>query len=81
MNCPFCGYFDSRVIDSRDVNDGIRRRRQCLQCDLRFTTYERLERASLLVIKKDGAAKSSAAKSCLAASAKRAKNARCPPAQ
>jgi transcriptional repressor NrdR len=42
------------VIDSRDVNDGIRRRRQCLQCDLRFTTYERLERSSLFVIKKDG---------------------------
>ena len=54
MNCPFCGYNDSKVIDSRDVNDGIRRRRQCLQCDLRFTTYERLQRASLFVIKKDG---------------------------
>jgi transcriptional repressor NrdR len=54
VNCPFCGYSDSKVIDSRDVNDGIRRRRQCLQCDLRFTTYERLERASLFVIKKDG---------------------------
>jgi transcriptional repressor NrdR len=54
LNCPFCGYNDSRVIDSRDVNDGIRRRRQCLQCDLRFTTYERLERSSLFVIKKDG---------------------------
>ena len=54
MNCPFCGYNDSRVIDSRDVNDGIRRRRQCLRCDLRFTTYERLQRASLFVIKKDG---------------------------
>jgi len=54
LNCPFCGYFDSKVIDSRDVNDGIRRRRQCLRCDLRFTTYERLERASLFVIKKDG---------------------------
>jgi len=54
LNCPFCGYFDSRVIDSRDVNDGIRRRRQCLRCEMRFTTYERLERASLLVIKKDG---------------------------
>jgi transcriptional repressor NrdR len=54
VNCPYCGYNDSKVIDSRDVNDGIRRRRQCLQCDLRFTTYERLERASLLVIKKDG---------------------------
>ena len=54
MNCPFCGFNDSKVIDSRDVNDGVRRRRQCLQCDLRFTTYERLERASLFVIKKDG---------------------------
>ncbi len=54
MNCPFCGYDDSKVIDSRDVNDGVRRRRQCLQCDLRFTTYERLERSSLFVIKKDG---------------------------
>jgi len=54
VNCPFCGYNDSKVIDSRDVNDGIRRRRQCLQCDLRFTTYERLQHASLFVIKKDG---------------------------
>jgi transcriptional repressor NrdR len=54
LNCPFCGYNDSKVIDSRDVNDGIRRRRQCLRCDLRFTTYERLQRASLFVTKKDG---------------------------
>jgi transcriptional repressor NrdR len=54
LNCPFCGYSDSKVIDSRDANDGVRRRRQCLQCDLRFTTYERLERASLFVLKKDG---------------------------
>lgn len=54
MNCPYCGYFDSRVIDSRDVNDGIRRRRQCLQCASRFTTYERLQPAGLFIIKKDG---------------------------
>lgn len=54
MNCPYCGHYDSKVIDSRDVNDGIRRRRQCLQCDQRFTTYERLQPASLFVIKKDG---------------------------
>jgi transcriptional repressor NrdR len=54
LNCPFCGYIDSKVIDSRDVNDGIRRRRQCLRCDLRFTTYERLQPVSLFVIKKDG---------------------------
>ncbi len=53
MNCPFCGYYDSKVIDSRDVNDGIRRRRQCLNCNSRFTTYERPQPASLFVIKKD----------------------------
>lgn len=54
MNCPYCGYNDSKVIDSRDVNEGIRRRRQCLRCENRFTTYERLQPASLFVIKKDG---------------------------
>jgi transcriptional repressor NrdR len=53
MNCPYCGYHDSRVIDSRDANDGIRRRRLCLSCNARFTTYERLQPASLYVIKKD----------------------------
>ena len=53
MNCPYCGHDDSKVIDSRDVNDGIRRRRQCLKCGSRFTTYERLQPASLFVIKKD----------------------------
>lgn len=53
MNCPYCDYQDSKVIDSRDVNDGIRRRRECLKCAERFTTYERLQPASLFVIKKD----------------------------
>ena len=53
MKCPFCGHRDSKVIDSRDVNDGIRRRRQCLSCSSRFTTYERLQTTSLFVIKKD----------------------------
>jgi len=53
MNCPYCGYHDSKVVDSRTVNDGIRRRRQCLRCGSRFTTYERLQPASLFVIKKD----------------------------
>jgi transcriptional repressor NrdR len=53
MNCPNCGYHDSRVIDSRDGSSGVRRRRQCLQCGSRFTTYERLQAASLFVIKKD----------------------------
>ncbi|MBA7489740.1 Transcriptional repressor NrdR [subsurface metagenome] len=53
MNCPFCGHHDSKVIDSRNVNDGIRRRRQCLSCSSRFTTYERLQPTGLFVIKKD----------------------------
>jgi len=53
MNCPYCGHSQDRVIDSREVNDGIRRRRQCLGCGERFTTYERLQPASLFVIKKD----------------------------
>ena len=53
MKCPYCGFHDSKVIDSRDVNDGIRRRRQCLECNSRFTSYERLQPASLFVIKKD----------------------------
>ena len=53
MDCPYCSYHDSKVIDSREINDGIRRRRQCLKCDSRFTTYERLQPAGLFVIKKD----------------------------
>lgn len=53
MKCPYCNYEDSKVIDSRDVNDGIRRRRQCLKCDGRFTTYERLQPIGLYVVKKD----------------------------
>ena len=54
MNCPYCDYPDSKVIDSRDVNEGVRRRRQCLSCGSRFTTYERMQPASLFVVKKDG---------------------------
>ena len=53
MNCPYCDYPDSKVIDSRDANEGVRRRRQCLSCGSRFTTYERVQPASLFVIKKD----------------------------
>lgn len=53
MNCPYCGHSEDKVIDSREVNEGIRRRRQCLGCGERFTTYERLQPASLFVIKKD----------------------------
>ncbi|MBI4283478.1 MAG: transcriptional repressor NrdR [Chloroflexi bacterium] len=53
MNCAFCGHPDTKVVDSRDVNDGIRRRRECLRCGARFTTYERLQPTGLFVIKKD----------------------------
>jgi len=54
MLCPYCGFKDSKVVDSRTIDDAIRRRRQCLGCSRRFTTYERVQTASLLVIKKDG---------------------------
>ena len=53
MKCPYCDSEDSRVIDSRDVNDGVRRRRQCLECSSRFTTYERVLSGNLFVVKKD----------------------------
>lgn len=53
MDCPYCGNQELKVIDSRDVDKGIRRRRQCLKCGVRFTTYERMQSASLFVIKKD----------------------------
>ena len=53
MICPYCGHPDSKVLDSRDVDEGIRRRRQCLGCESRFTTYERVQPASLFIIKKD----------------------------
>ena len=54
MRCPYCNFDDSKVIDSRSVNDTIRRRRECLKCDARFTTYERLQTTTLMVVKKDG---------------------------
>ncbi len=54
MKCPYCSHQHSKVVDSRDVNEGVRRRRECLGCGLRFTTYERVQTTSLLIIKKDG---------------------------
>ena len=56
MKCPFCGYAESKVIDSRPADEGtsIRRRRECLACQRRFTTYEVMERRPLVVIKRDG---------------------------
>jgi len=54
MHCPYCSGKDSRVIDTREVGDGIRRRRECLSCKRRFTTYERVAPTSVLVVKRDG---------------------------
>jgi len=55
MKCPFCGYEESKVIDSRPTDEGekIRRRRECLKCNKRFTTYEMIESLPIIVIKKD----------------------------
>ncbi|HUX66919.1 MAG TPA: transcriptional regulator NrdR [Terriglobales bacterium] len=56
MRCPFCGHPEDRVVDSRESKEGeaIRRRRECLACEKRFTTYERLDEIPYMVIKKDG---------------------------
>ena len=53
MRCPYCGFSDSRVTDSRNVENGVRRRRECLDCQRRFTTYERVQATALMVIKRD----------------------------
>ena len=60
MKCPFCGYTESKVIDSRPAEEGatIRRRRECLACQKRFTTYEIIERLPLVVVKRDGSRQS-----------------------
>jgi transcriptional repressor NrdR len=54
VKCPFCGFTDSKVTDSRTVDAAIRRRRECLRCNARFTTYERVQQAGVLLVKKDG---------------------------
>ena len=54
MKCPYCGARRSRVVDTREAGDGIRRRRECTACGQRFTTYERVHSAPVMVIKRDG---------------------------
>ena len=56
MRCPFCGYPESKVLDTRTLNEGssIKRRRECLECQKRFTTFEALENVQIVVIKKNG---------------------------
>ena len=60
MRCPYCGYSESKVIDSRPADEGasIRRRRECLSCSRRFTTYETVESLPMVVVKKDGSRQS-----------------------
>ncbi|MBM3156659.1 MAG: transcriptional repressor NrdR [Chloroflexi bacterium] len=53
MKCPQCGFKDTKVYDSRDANEGIRRRRECLSCSFRFTTYESVRTGNMIIIKKD----------------------------
>ena len=56
MKCPFCGFINDKVVDSRESKeaDSIRRRRECLKCEKRFTTYERIDEIPYMVVKKDG---------------------------
>lgn len=56
MRCPFCGYIEDKVVDSRagKIGDTIRRRRECMKCGRRFTTYERIDEIPYMVVKKDG---------------------------
>jgi transcriptional repressor NrdR len=56
MRCPFCGHLEDKVVDSREAKDGdaIRRRRECLECGRRFTSYERIDEIPYMVVKKDG---------------------------
>ena len=60
MKCPYCGHLESKVVDSRPSDEGssIRRRRECLACHKRFTTYETMESLPLMVVKKDGSRQS-----------------------
>ena len=58
MKCPFCGFAESKVIDSRPNDETIRRRRECLSCQKRFTTYEFVEHMTIVVIKRDGSRQS-----------------------
>ena len=56
MKCPYCGYEETQVIDTRETEnlEATRRRRECMKCSKRFTTYERVEEADIIVVKKDG---------------------------
>ena len=85
MKCPACGYEDSKVIDSRPVeeNNSIKRRRECLSCHTRFTTYEIIDQMNPIVVKKDGSRELSCLTrtSCSQGSTRLARNAPWTPAR
>jgi len=70
MKCPFCNHMHDKVVDSRESKEGdaIRRRRECLKCDRRFTTYERIDEVPTWSSRRTGAARSSTVKRCWQAS-------------
>jgi transcriptional repressor NrdR len=67
MRCPFCGYIDQKVLDSRPAREGeaIRRRRECLSCNRRFTTFEEPEKPRLFVVKRDGSREEFSREKCM----------------
>lgn len=80
MKCPYCGFKESKVVDSRPAEEGnsIRRRRECLSCSKRFTTYETVESLPMVVVKRDGSRQTFDRASCQRHAAQPAKSARCP---
>lgn len=80
MKCPFCGNLKSKVVDSRPADEGytIRRRRECSRCCMRFTTYERVDRLPLMVVKKDGRRESFNREKILNGIMKATEKGRCP---
>ena len=80
MKCPYCSYPESKVVDSRPADEGasIRRRRECLACHKRFTTYETMETLPLMVVKKDGSARALTGTRSWGASSGPVKSGRCP---
>ena len=80
MKCQYCNCMDSKVIDSRPTEEGssIRRRRECMNCGRRFTTYEKIEMLPLMVVKRDGRREPFDVQKSRRASSMRAKSCRCP---
>ena len=81
MKCPFCAFVNDKVVDSRESKEGesIRRRRECLKCEKRFTTYERIDEIPYMVERKTDAGRNSTGRRCSPVSCARARNDPCRP--